>query len=153
TVLKEMLAALREKKNLILQGAPGVGKTFSARVLAYLLIGASDVSRVQMVQFHQSYSYEDFIQGYRPSEDGHFELKNGHFFQFCRKAQRDPEKRPYVFIVDEINRGNLSKILGEVMMLIEPDKRGPEFAIPLTYSSSSDETFFVPDNVYIIGLM
>ncbi|MFL6388390.1 MAG: AAA family ATPase [Terriglobales bacterium] len=153
TELEQMLVALKEKKNVILQGAPGVGKTFAARILAYCLIGAADTSRVQMVQFHQSYSYEDFIQGYRPSEGGHFELKNGHFFQFCRKAQRDPEKRPYVFIIDEINRGNLAKILGEVMMLIEPDKRGPDFAIALAYSGSSDETFFVPENVYVIGLM
>jgi 5-methylcytosine-specific restriction protein B len=105
-----------------------------------------------MIQFHQSYSYEDFIQGFRPSESGQFELKNGHFFQFCRRAQRDPENRPHVYIIDEINRGNLSKIFGEVMMLIEPDKRGRDFAIPLTYSSP-DETFFVPDNVYLIGMM
>jgi 5-methylcytosine-specific restriction protein B len=105
-----------------------------------------------MIQFHQSYSYEDFIQGFRPSENGHFELKNGHFFQFCRRAQRDPENQPHVYIVDEINRGNLSKIFGEVMMLIEPDKRGKDFAIPLTYSSP-DETFFVPENVYLIGMM
>jgi hypothetical protein len=150
--LDEMLSALQEKRNVILQGAPGVGKTFVAKRLAYALIGLVDQIRVQMVQFHQSYSYEDFIQGFRPSESGQFELKNGHFFQFCRRAQRDPENRPYVYIIDEINRGNLSKIFGEVMMLIEPDKRGKDFAIPLTYSSP-DESFFVPHNVYLIGMM
>jgi hypothetical protein len=150
--LDEMLSALKEKRNVILQGAPGVGKTFVAKRLAYALIGSIDQIRVQMIQFHQSYSYEDFIQGFRPSESGHFELKNGHFFQFCRRAQRDPESRPHVYIIDEINRGNLSKIFGEVMMLIEPDKRGKNFAIPLAYSSP-DETFFVPENVYLIGMM
>jgi 5-methylcytosine-specific restriction protein B len=147
-----MLAALKEKKNLLLQGAPGVCKTFIAKRVAYALIGSIDEVRVQMIQFHQSYSYEDFIKGFRPCENGNFELKNGHFFQFCRRAQRDPESRPHVYIIDEINRGNLSKIFGEVMMLIEPDKRGKEFAIPLTYSKP-DETFFVPDNVYLIGMM
>ncbi|ABF42754.1 ATPase associated with various cellular activities, AAA_5 [Candidatus Koribacter versatilis Ellin345] len=151
--LDEIAFSLQDKKNVILQGPPGVGKTYVAKKLAYLLMKEVDSARVQMVQFHQSYSYEDFIQGYRPSDDGHFELRNGHFFQFCRKAQRDPDKRPFIFIIDEINRGNLSKILGEVMMLIEPDKRGPEFAIPLAYSGSADETFFVPSNVFVIGLM
>jgi 5-methylcytosine-specific restriction enzyme B len=148
-----MLVALGQKKDVILQGAPGVGKTFVAKRLAYALIGSVDQTRVQMIQFHQSYSYEDFIQGFRPAESGHFELKNGHFFQFCRRAQRDPENRPYVYIIDEINRGNLSKIFGEVMMLIEPDKRGKDFGIPLAYSNSADETFFVPENVYLIGMM
>jgi 5-methylcytosine-specific restriction protein B len=151
--LDEMLVALGQKKNVILQGAPGVGKTFIAKRLAFALIGSVDQSRVQMIQFHQSYSYEDFIQGFRPAESGHFELKNGHFYQFCRRAQRDPENRPYVYIIDEINRGNLSKIFGEVMMLIEPDKRGKDFGIPLTYSTLPDETFFVPENVYLIGMM
>jgi 5-methylcytosine-specific restriction protein B len=147
-----MLDSLREKKNVILQGPPGVGKTFVAKRLAYALIGQMDSSRIEWIQFHQSYSYEDFIQGFRPTEEGHFALKNGIFHQFCRRAQRDSQ-HPWVFVIDEINRGNMSKIFGELMMLIEPDKRGKEFAIPLTYSKSHDETFFVPDNVHLIGLM
>jgi 5-methylcytosine-specific restriction enzyme B len=148
-----MLRALEEKKNVILQGPPGVGKTFIARRLAYGFIGAEDKTRAQMIQFHQSYSYEDFIEGFRPTGNGQFSLKKGAFYQFCRKAQRDPKQIPHVFIIDEINRGNLSKIFGEVMMLLEADKRGEEFAIPLAYSSSADETFCVPHNLFVIGTM
>ena len=105
-----------------------------------------DTSRVAMVQFHQSYSYEDFIQGYRPADNG-FKLENGVFYKFCKAAEEDDE-RPYFFIIDEINRGNLSKILGELMMLIEKDKRGEK--IKLLYSN---EWFTVPQNVRIIGMM
>ena len=148
-----MLDSLREKKNIIIQGPPGVGKTFVARRLAYALIGEEDSSRVEWIQFHQSYSYEDFIQGFRPTANGHFELKNGVFYQFCRRAQRDLNQPPWVFVIDEINRGNMSKIFGELMMLLEPDKRGKGFAMSLTYSRSADETFFVPENVHLIGLM
>lgn len=141
--LTELLEA---KYNVILQGAPGVGKTFAAKRLAYSIMGQKDTSRVAMVQFHQSYSYEDFIQGYRPFKDG-FELVNGAFYKFCKEAEEDNE-RPYFFIIDEINRGNLSKILGELMMLIEKDKRGEK--IKLLYSN---EWFTVPQNVRIIGMM
>lgn len=137
---------LKAKKNIILQGAPGVGKTFVAKRLAYSIIGERDTSRVMMVQFHQSYSYEDFIMGYRPSKDG-FELTPGPFYQFCKIAQDDDE-REYFFIIDEINRGNLSKIFGELLMLIEKEKRGEK--LRLLYSN---ELFSVPPNVYIIGMM
>lgn len=137
---------LWRKKNLILQGAPGVGKTFTAKRLAYSLMGERDTSRVKMLQFHQSYSYEDFVMGYRPNGTG-FELKKGPFYQFCVDALKNPSKS-YYFIIDEINRGNLSKIFGELLMLIESDKRGEE--VTLTYS---DEPFSVPENVYIIGMM
>jgi 5-methylcytosine-specific restriction protein B len=150
--LDDIISRLRRKKNIILQGPPGVGKTFVARRLAFMMMGVKDSSRVQMVQFHQSYAYEDFIQGYRPNEDGRFTIKPGVFYEFCRKAQRDPEHE-YFFIIDEINRGNLSKIFGELMMLIEHDKRGPGFAIPLTYSRSGDDLFHIPDNLYLIGMM
>lgn len=146
--LGKLQSVLQNKKNLILKGAPGVGKTFIADRLAYLMMEEKDDSRIQMIQFHQSYSYEDFIEGYRPKVDSDgFELKQGPFVKFARKASRDPE-RDYFFIIDEINRGNMSKILGELMMLIETDKRGK--SVNLLYSN---EKFSVPANLYIIGMM
>ena len=145
---KTIADLLKIKKNIILQGAPGVGKTFAAKRLAYSMIGTKDTSRVVMVQFHQSYSYEDFIMGFRPVKDG-FELTYGPFYDFCKKAQ-DDIRRDYFFIIDEINRGNLSKIFGELLMLVENDKRGEKEKLRLLYAN---EFFFVPKNVYIIGLM
>lgn len=137
---------LRLKKNIILQGPPGVGKTFIAKRLCYSMMGLKDIDRVMMVQFHQSYSYEDFIMGYRPTADG-FELRKGVFYNFCKKAEKDSDN-DYFFIIDEINRGNLSKIFGELFMLIESDKR--DMASRLLYA---DENFAVPKNLYIIGMM
>lgn len=134
------------KKNVILQGAPGVGKTYTAKRLAYSIMGEKNVERVMMVQFHQSYSYEDFIMGFRPSDNG-FELRKGAFYNFCKKAELDA-CNDYFFIIDEINRGNLSKIFGELFMLLENDKRGA--SLQLVYS---DEKFSIPDNLYIIGMM
>ena len=143
-----LIDLLNNKKNIIIQGAPGVGKTFMAKRLAYSIMHKKDTNCVMMVQFHQSYSYEDFVMGYRPSKEG-FELRQGSFYEFCKKAEDDSEN-DYFFIIDEINRGNLSKIFGELFMLIENDKRGDKNKIQLLYS---DELFFIPNNVYIIGLM
>ena len=140
-----MKGLLLRKKNLILQGAPGVGKTFAAERLAFSIMGEKDTSRVKVIQFHQSYSYEDFIMGWRPDGAG-FVLSEGPFYKFCKIANDD--ERPYFFIIDEINRGNLSKIFGELLMLIEEDKRGK--SIRLLYK---DEQFSVPRNVNIIGMM
>lgn len=137
---------LLNKKNIILQGAPGVGKTFAAKRLAYSIMGVKDESRVEFIQFHQSYSYEDFIMGYKPSGEG-FELQNGIFYKFCQKASNNQEV-PYFFIIDEINRGNMSKIFGELLMLIEKDYRGKK--LTLAYNGLP---FSVPKNVYIIGMM
>jgi hypothetical protein len=148
---RRALAIWRQKKNLILQGPPGVGKSFIARRVAYALMGYRDPSRVRTVQFHQSYSYEDFVQGYRPSGDG-LTLQQGVFLEFCEKALGDPNEI-YVFTIDEINRGNLSKILGELMLLIEPDKRTPEWATKLAYAPAAEERFYVPPNVYLLGMM
>lgn len=138
---------LHRKKNIILQGAPGVGKTYTAKRLAYAMMGEKDEARIESVQFHQNYSYEDFIMGYKPNEDS-FSLHYGIFYEFCRRAANDPS-RDYFFIIDEINRGNLSKIFGELLQLIEADYR--EKAIRLAYSK--DELFAVPENLYIIGMM
>ena len=142
---------LRSKRNVILQGPPGVGKTFVAKRLAYAVMGQKAEDRVGMVQFHASYAYEDFIQGYRPNGSG-FSLKDGVFYQFCMRARKDPSNT-YVFIIDEVNRANLSKVFGELLMLIEADKRGPEWAMPLTYSAGLEDRFYVPENLYLVGLM
>lgn len=142
-ILKNLLLY---KKNIILQGPPGVGKTFVAKRLAYSIIGEKNKDRVMTIQFHQNYSYEDFMMGFRPNECG-FELKKGPFYNFCKKAEQDSNNK-YFFIIDEINRGNLSKIFGELFMLMENDKRGTE--IKLLYS---DEIFSIPKNLYIIGMM
>ena len=152
--LEQTLERLKSKKNLILQGPPGVGKTFLARKLAYALMEEMDDERIEMVQFHQSYSYEDFIRGYRPLPEkaGTFGLKDGVFFSFCERARKDPENE-FVFIIDEVNRGNLSQIFGELLMLIEADKRDFKYALPLVYQKADETRFHVPANVHLIGLM
>ncbi len=146
TRYEKLVAVLRNKKNIILQGAPGVGKTFTAKRLAYSMMGVKDESRIEFVQFHQNYSYEDLMMGYKPVKDG-FELKYGIFYRFCRKAADQPDK-DFFFIIDEINRGNMSKIFGELLMLIERDYRGTKAT--LAYNGL---TFSVPENLYIIGMM
>lgn len=146
--LTTMKGLLHRKKNLILQGAPGVGKTFAAKRLAYAMMGNKDEKRIEQVQFHQSYSYEDFMIGYKPNENGGFDLCEGTFYAFCKRAKAD-SKNFYFFIIDEINRGNLSKIFGELLMLIENDYREKQ-SITLPYRK---EKFSVPSNLYIIGMM
>lgn len=143
---ERLVAVLKKKKNIILQGAPGVGKTFTAKRLAYSIMGEKDDDRIEFVQFHQNYSYEDFMMGYKPVEDG-FELKYGIFYKFCQKAANHPDK-DYFFIIDEINRGNMSKIFGELLMLIEADYRGKKAT--LAYNGLG---FSVPKRLHIIGMM
>lgn len=144
---EQLKGLLLRKKNLILQGAPGVGKTFAAKRLAYAIMGEKNRDRVKVVQFHQNYSYEDFVLGYKPNENGGFDLKEGIFYQFCRKAATDKEHK-YFFIIDEINRGNLSKIFGELLMMIEKGYRDTPMQM-----SYADRRFAVPSNVYLIGMM
>lgn len=141
-----LASLLNYKRNIILQGPPGVGKTYVAKRLAYSLMGYKDDTRVEMVQFHQNYAYEDFVMGFRPDEQG-FSLQYGIFYDFCQRALANPQEN-YYFVIDEINRGNLSKIFGELFMLIEKDKR--EEYVTMGYSK---EKFTVPGNVFIIGTM
>lgn len=144
--LNTLTHLLKKKKNIILQGAPGTGKTFTAKRIAYVMMGEKRDNHIKIIQFHQNYSYEDFVMGYKPV-DGGFQLQEGVFYEFCNKASKKP-KEDYFFIIDEINRGNLSKIFGELLQLIEKDYRNK----PITLAYNKKE-FFVPDNVYIIGMM
>ena len=141
----EILELLERKKNIILQGAPGVGKTFAAKRLVYSILGCKDESKVEFIQFHQSYAYEDFVLGYKPTETG-FAIEEGPFYKFCKKAEANGGK--HFFIIDEINRGNLSRIFGELLVLTEATKRNESATLLYT-----KESFKVPDNVYIIGMM
>ncbi|MBE0657627.1 MAG: AAA family ATPase [Bryobacteraceae bacterium] len=148
-----LLRRLRTKKNLILRGAPGVGKTFVAKRLAFALMEAKDEARLTMVQFHPSYSYEDFVRGYRPTPHaGQFELVDGPFWYICKAAEADPDHK-YVLVIDEINRSNVSQVLGELMMLLEADKRAKHYEVRPLYRRSDDEKLFIPPNLYLIGTM
>lgn len=147
TDVVDLINLLEYKKNIILQGAPGVGKTYTAKRLAFAMLGEKDEYKVIQVQFHQSYTYDDFIMGLRPTAEGGFVFAEGPFYTLCKRAEKDPGGK-YFMIIDEINRGNMSKILGEMFSLIEKDHRGEK--IMLKYNS---EMFCVPENVYIIGTM
>ena len=150
--LRELVELCRYKKNIIIQGPPGVGKTFAASRLAHLLIGSTNEEQIQRVQFHPSYSYEDFVQGLRPVEGGGFVRKDGPLLSFCKDALED-QASPYVLIIDEINRGNVSKILGELLSLIEADKRDPRYGVTLAYARDDEPRFHVPPNMFVIGMM
>ena len=145
-------AALQRRRNLLLQGPPGTGKTFLARRLAWLELGVTDAARIELVQFHPSYSYEDFVQGFRPDQNGAFRLQNGILVDFCQRAAQDPD-HPYFLLIDELNRGHVARIFGELLLLLEADKRGPAHALRLPYAPAGSPPFFVPENVFVIGTM
>ncbi len=145
----ELKALIESRKNVILQGAPGVGKTFISNKIAYAIMGEKDDDKILNIQFHESYSTDEFLEGYRPDGIGIYKFRRGCFKIHCAKAANDPTHK-YFVIIDEINRGNITKIFGESFMLIDPDKRGKKHYIEL---SCSKERFFVPENLYIIGTM
>ena len=150
--LDAALAGLLRRRALLLQGPPGAGKTYLARRLAWLLLGARDETRIELVQFHPSYGYEDFMLGFRPGADGQFQLVPGVLPLLCQRAAQDPE-RPYFLLIDELNRGNVARIFGELLLLLEPDQRGPAHALRLPYAPPSAPRFFVPENLYVIGTL
>ncbi|ESS16797.1 putative endonuclease [Streptococcus mutans PKUSS-HG01] len=142
--------------NLIFRGAPGTGKTYLARQIAEELTGGNE-EQIGFVQFHPSYDYTDFVEGLRPvSDKGQigFKLQDGIFKKFCKKAKENPSKK-FVFTIDEINRGEISKIFGELFFSIDPDYRGEKGAVSTQYANlhETDEKFYIPENVYIIGTM
>ena len=150
--IESLVKLLKRKRNLVLQGPPGTGKTYVAQRLAWLLIGERSADRIEAVQFHQSYGYEDFVRGYRPTDSGGFDLQDGPFLRFCTRA-REALDRPHVLIIDEINRGNLSRIFGELLMLIEADKREPAWAVRTAYARADEPAFHVPPNLHLVGAM
>ena len=150
--LREILRRLRTKKNLILQGPPGTGKTWLGKKLAFALIGREDASKVKALQFHPNLSYEDFVRGWRPAGDGKLELIDGPFLQIAEAARKEPDEN-YVIVIEEINRGNPAQILGELLTLLEADKRNHEEALELCHSQKDGERFFIPENLYVIGTM
>jgi len=150
--LKTMIELLRRKKNLILQGPPGTGKTWLAKRLGYALIGAKDPDRLTAVQFQPSLSYEDFVRGWRPDGTGGLTLADGAFLEAVNAALSETE-RPYVLVIEEINRGNPAQVLGELLTLIEDSKRDPSEALRLAYPRTIDERVHVPPNLHIIGTM
>lgn len=146
--ITKIIRVLKRKKAIILKGVPGVGKTFVIRDLIAKSFTNIGDEGIEMIQFHQSYSYEEFIEGLKPQMDGSFTPEKGIFYEIADRAENDPENN-YFLVIDEINRGNISKIFGELMMLIENDKRD-NFSLRLAYSK---EYFSVPSNLYIIGTM
>ncbi|MFD1467810.1 McrB family protein [Hymenobacter caeli] len=150
--LDAALAGLARRRNLLLQGPPGTGKTFLARRLAWLLLGARDESRLELVQFHPSYGYEDFVLGFRPDAQGQFRLVPGVLPLLCQRAAADPA-RPYVLVIDELNRGQVARIFGELLGLLEADKRGPAHALRLPYAPPDAPRFFVPDNLFVVATL
>ena len=150
--LNEYLERLKTKKNIILQGPPGTGKTWLAKKLGFALIGSIDQRFMTRVQFHPNLSYEDFIRGWRPVGDGKLDLADGPLMDAINAAIRQPDS-PHVVVIEEINRGNPAQIFGEMLTLLESDKRSKSEALKLSYSRDASETVYVPDNLYLIGTM
>lgn len=170
SVYGEYINLLKEHYNLVLTGAPGTGKTFLAKQIAAQMVGScawnqlsdDQMKYIRFIQFHPSYDYTDFVEGLRPSATGEFVRTDGDFKDFCQKAVKsdnEGDTTPYIFVIDEINRGEISKIFGELFYSIEADYRGNETLVRTQYNNMVDEGdtfykgFYVPKNVYIIGTM
>ena len=150
--IEMVLKRLQAKKNIILQGPPGTGKTWIAKRLAFALIGQRDDSKIRAVQFHPNLSYEDFIRGWRPSGEGKLTLVDGPFMEMIKTAIDDPESK-YVIVIEEINRGNPAQVFGEMLTLLEADKRSPNEALELSYRKTAGERVYIPSNLYVVGTM
>lgn len=154
--LATILGRWRTKKNLILQGPPGSGKTWLAKRLGFALVGSDDRdatrSRLRIVQFHPSLAYEDFVRGWRPAGNGQLALVDGILMQAIQAAESEPDL-PFVLVIEEVNRGNPAQILGEMLTLLEASKRHRSEAMELAYRKEPGERIHVPDNLYVIGTM
>lgn len=150
--LSKIISSLNRKKSIILQGPPGTGKTWLAKRLANIIVGYKNSNNIKAIQFHPNMSYEDFIRGYRPSGDGRLALIDGPFLEMINKARNDSQSN-YVMVIEEINRGNPTQILGEMLTLLEVDKRTPTEALELTYRREHENGIFIPNNLYVIGTM
>lgn len=150
--LSKIISSLNRKKSIILQGPPGTGKTWLAKRLANIIVGYKNSNNIKAIQFHPNMSYEDFIRGYRPSGDGRLALIDGPFLEMINKARNDSQSN-YVMVIEEINRGNPAQILGEMLTLLEVDKRTPTEALELTYRREHENGIFIPNNLYVIGTM
>jgi len=150
--IAKIIAQLRHKKNLILQGPPGTGKTWLAKKLAYTLMGQRDENSLRAVQFHPNLSYEDFVRGWRPSGEGKLMLVDGPFLEMINEAKKDASIK-HVVVIEEINRGNPAQIFGEMLTLLEADKRTPSEALELSYRRAKGERIHIPANLYVIGTM
>lgn len=156
--IRQIRDQLQRKKNIILQGPPGTGKTWLAKRLAYALMGQEAKERIRAVQFHPNLSYEDFIRGWRPVGDkegkGTLQLVDGPFLEMINIAKKkENANNKYVVVIEEINRGNPARIFGEMLTLLEADKRTPDEALELTYRRTDDERVYIPANLYVIGTM
>ncbi len=151
--LNTILSRLKTKKNLILQGPPGTGKTWLAKRLAYAFMGSEDKTRLRSMQFHATLSYEDFVQGWRPVGEGKLDLCKGPFLELIEKAKEDFDN-DYVMVIEEINRGNPAQIFGELLTLLEADKRHEGEALQLCHQKDGEcEAIHIPENLHVIGTM
>jgi len=150
--INEILERLRDKKNIVLQGPPGTGKTWLAKKLAFALMEKRVEDNIRSVQFHPNLSYEDFVRGWRPSGDGKLKLVDGPFLEIANAAEESSDEN-YVIIIEEINRGNPAQIFGELLTLLEADKRAPNSSLALCYPRDESEKIFIPENLYVIGTM